>query len=84
MTKKKLPFGIPRPPQVATIKVARVAVEDHFGESSVMVETWWNGEGITIQVNAKSEEQRVLLTWQEWTAVRLAVAAIHEAGKAEA
>ena len=78
--KKKLPFGIPREPRVANTKVAMVDVDDHLGKSSVMVGTWWSGEGLTIEVHGTDHvpRQSIDLTFSEFEAMKLAVRAVME------
>ena len=72
----ELPFGIKRPPQVAKTKAALCVVDDHLGKSDVMVETWWSGEGITLQIDGKDGRQQIDLSWSEWDAARLCVEAV--------
>jgi hypothetical protein len=51
-------------------------VEDHLGKSHVMVTTWGNGEGFTIELqdideNGKTTEVwRLQVTWSQWSAIK--------------
>lgn len=83
MKKPALPYGIPFPPRVQRTHSALIDV-DSTHEHTVMVDTWWNGEGITITAdNGKQPEQRILLTWEEWYATKLVVKAIRDAERKE-
>ncbi len=77
--RQELPFGIVRPPSVANTKSAVVDIDDHLGKSSVMVDTWWNGEGMTLRV-CESDQPDVALdvSFTQWVALKLAVKAVLE------
>lgn len=76
LKEKELPFGVKRPPQVASTKSALCDVDDHIGKSSVMVDTWWNGEGVTISCQRGEVTSQIELQWSEWEAVKLCVSAV--------
>ncbi len=79
MSKRKLPFGIAQPPMVSNTKACLVVVDDHLGKSSVMVETWWSGEGFTIQIDDSGKTERLEVTWTQSRAIRLALDEIKKA-----
>lgn len=80
----ELPFGIRFKPRVAETLSALVDIDDHIGKSSVIVETWWSGEGITITVdNGKDGRERIDLTWSQWTAVKMCAKSIINHPKCE-
>lgn len=63
-----------KPRAVDTVAVA-AEVDDHLGESCVMIQTWWSGEGFTLTIEDRGETpmrqtQEVDLTWTQWEAVR--------------
>jgi hypothetical protein len=63
-------------PDVSSTKEALSLVEDHLGKSHVMVTTWGNGEGFTIELqdideNGKTTEVwRLQVTWSQWSAIK--------------
>lgn len=76
---KKLPFGIVSEPRVSNTKAVLVPIEDHLSKSNVLVSTMWSGEGITVEVSdEKGKTQQIELSWQEWTALKMAVKALKE------
>jgi hypothetical protein len=77
---KKLPFGLVSAPRVADTKATCVDIDDHLGKSSIHVNTWWSGEGVTVAVDPeKGERQQFDLSWQEYDALRAAIKAIRSA-----
>ncbi len=74
----ELPFGILRPPNVSNTKAALVDIDDHLGKSSVMVDTWWNGEGLTVTIFDGDEERSLPFTHTQWEAAVLAARAISD------
>lgn len=78
-----LPVGIPHPPRTARTHACLVDI-DFPDKSSVMVQTWWNGEGFTIEVEHDTQDtRRIDLTWTEYSAVKLAVRDIREKEQAD-
>lgn len=75
----ELPFGITRRPRVADTKAALCCVDDHLSTSDVMIQTWWSGEGFTLQIDCEGKRELLDLSWQEWEALRLCVEAVLEA-----
>ena len=82
-SKKKLPFYLEREPQVANTHAVLATVKDHLGESDVMVTTWWNGEGLTIDVEDRkaphTRKVSINISWCEWDALKRCVKAIEKA-----
>ena len=76
---KKLPFGIVAEPRSANTKAAVIDVDDHMAKSSLHVNTWWSGEGITVTVDDENgKRQQIDLSWQEWRALKMAVKAVRD------
>lgn len=73
MKDKELPFGIIREPYVARTVSVDASIEDHLGRSSVLVQTWGNGEGFTVHVIEGNNERRLDLTDTQWTALKMCV-----------
>lgn len=71
---KELPFGVKfvRPANTASVLVG---IDDHLGESSVCVNTWWSGEGFDLITAEGNTEQRIGISWVQWEAMKLAVKA---------
>ncbi len=86
--KKKLPFFLDREPQVANTHAVLATVKDHLGESDVMITTWWNDEGFTIDVedlkHSNAAKRSMEISWNEWDALRRCVKASKEAKKIKA
>lgn len=78
MKDKKLPFGIKHRPKLANTKSVLCDVSDHLGESTVMVDTWWSGEGFTVHVHAKDGKREIDFSWSEWDALRLCLKEIKD------
>lgn len=81
MKSKELPFGIIHEPHVAKTVSVDVSIDDHLGKSSVLVQTWGNGEGFTVHVIEGNDEWRLDLTDTQWTALKMcAKKAMQKAG----
>jgi len=77
---KKLPFGVNEKPRVAETKAVAIDIEDHLGNSIIHVNTWWSGEGFTVQLEADNGRTDAIdFSWQEWSALKLAIKAIQNA-----
>lgn len=86
MKSKDLPFYISREPNVAKTLAALQTVEDHLGRSDVMVNTWWSGEGFTVEIHNQDDKpptrQSIDITWQQWDSLKRVVKAILKSEKA--
>ena len=71
----ELPFGVARRPRVANTKSALCCIDDHHGKSELMVDTWWSGEGFTLQISDDGEKS-IQITWTQWDALKLTVSEI--------
>lgn len=75
----KLPYYLTenggRPPSVKQIQAVNATVDDHLGLSDIMIITWHNGEGITIEVERREDslKQRIDISWQEFGAIKKCV-----------
>jgi hypothetical protein len=71
-------------PDVSSTKEASSLVDDHLGKSHVMITTWGNGEGFTIElqendVSGKINQKQCLeVTWSHWDAIRACVKAVQK------
>jgi hypothetical protein len=71
-------------PDVSSTKEASSLVDDHLGKSHVMITTWGNGEGFTIELQENdvsgkvAEERRLQVTWSQWSAIRACVKAVQK------
>jgi 2-phospho-L-lactate transferase/gluconeogenesis factor (CofD/UPF0052 family) len=54
-------------------------ISDHSGDSTMHVNTWWNGEGFTLFLDGDKKVHEIDLTWTQWDALKLAVKAIKKA-----
>jgi hypothetical protein len=63
-------------PDVSDTKEASSLVDDHLGKTHVMLTTWGNGEGFTIELEEidesgkTTEVRRLQVTWSQWRAVK--------------
>ena len=78
--KPRLPFGITHLPRTCDTKASLIRVDDHLGKSDVSIQTWWNGEGFTLQIDSEETipslvrpPQSIDISWQEWEALKLLV-----------
>lgn len=79
-----MPWFIKHGPVVHNVRSVEVDIEDHLGKATVFVNEWGNGEGFdAILQREKEPEQRVEITWSEWTALKKAVRKIDEAKPGE-
>jgi hypothetical protein len=64
-------------PDVSSTKEASSVVDDHVGKSHVMVITWGNGEGFSIELEdidgKTNQKQRLEVTWSQWRAIKACV-----------
>ena len=62
-------------PDVSETREAISRINDHLGRSVVIVHTWGNGEGISVELNDEDKkgsyvkEQRIELQWSQWHAI---------------
>jgi hypothetical protein len=61
-------------PDVSDTKEASSLVDDHLGKTHVMLTTWGNGEGFSIELQdidgKTNQKQRLEMTWSQWRAIR--------------
>jgi hypothetical protein len=71
-------------PDVSSTKEASSLVDDHLGKTHVMVTTWGNGEGFSIELQdiddsgKATEVRRLQVTWSHWRAVKACLKAVQK------
>jgi hypothetical protein len=82
--KEELPFGLTKKPRVQNTQASLANIDDHLGESSVMVQTWWSGEGFTVEIQDKNSSDKLDISWTQYEALKLSVEEILKAERAQA
>jgi hypothetical protein len=71
-------------PDVSDTKESSSLVDDHLGKSHVMITTWGNGEGFSIELQdiddsgKVAEKQRLQVTWSQWSAIKACLKAVQK------
>jgi len=77
---EELPFGLIKKPSVQTTHSVYAELDDHLGKSYLMAQTWWSGEGFSLEIQNSNETHKVDITWTQYEALKVAV---NEMQKAE-
>lgn len=76
---QNLQFGIAKYPNVTDTKAGLVGVNDHTSKSTILANTWWNGEGFTLTIaneDCDNVKFNADITWQQWEAIKLLIEAL--------
>ena len=68
-------------PRVQSTKAVMCTVDDHLGKSDIMIDTWWSGEGFTLQIASDGKKREMEISWQEWEAIKRSIDAIDSEGQ---
>lgn len=81
--KEELPFGLVRKPRVQSTLAVHAELDDHLGKSYVYAQTWWSGEGFSLEIQNSDETHKADITWTQYEALKVAVDEIQKAETAE-
>lgn len=77
--KEELPFGLKKAPRVVPTHASYAELDDHLGLSYLSVQTWWSGEGFTLEIQNSNETHKADITWTQYEALKVSVESIQKA-----